>query len=65
MDGLLIWNKIRSDKRRYKDSEHKNPETAKLSKTQTIKKTFKTTKLFCSLEDSTFLYFHIAYSAHI
>lgn len=40
MDGLLIWNNIRSETRRYKDTEQKNPEIAKLSKSQTIKKTF-------------------------
>lgn len=34
MDGSLIRNKIRSEKRRYKDSEQKSPETAKLSKSQ-------------------------------
>lgn len=52
MDGLLIWNKIRSEKRRYKNSVQKNPETAKLNKPQTIKKLFETSKLFYPLEDS-------------
>lgn len=66
MDVLLIQKKIKSEKRRYKDSEQKNPETAKLNKSQTIKKTFenlKTNLPFRRLRK--FLYFHIPCSAHI
>lgn len=33
-DGSLIWKKIRSEKRRYNNSEQKSPETAKLNKSQ-------------------------------
>lgn len=33
-DGSLIWKKIRSEKRRYNNTEQKNPETAKLNKSQ-------------------------------